>query len=93
MQVAYDYLHSDNIKNFSGIGLIGGELFNKPLKSDEYELFSSIVDRCLGLLKKNTIERFQIATNLIYEDRSLLLEVLNKIKSQDLMNRFILCTS
>lgn len=76
-------LKSDVIKEYTNIRLVGGELFDGFIdKCDIKNEFEEILCELETLIIKNTIEKINIVTNLMYTDRKTLCDVLNRFDSK-----------
>lgn len=89
------YLNNTNyIKDFDIIGLIGGEFFENQLDSEEvYQKFLEVMDKCVELIKTQTISKLFLMTHLIYPKSDKLDEVINKFKMANIIDNLVICTS
>lgn len=79
---------------YNEVGLIGGEFFDNQIENEEVKkAFYSIFDILKNKRDRNCLDRIYITTNLIFDSNKLLRPFLDYIKSIDLLDITLLCTS
>lgn len=90
-----DKLRGPEVKEFNTIGLIGGEIFDPDIYGSEEvkESFVDLCSMCMDALVENNMRVFYLATNLLYEDTSVLYRVLEMADKRGIINKICVCTS
>lgn len=91
---AKEFITGPKMKNYSAIGLIGGEFFGGQLSDKEVsEAFHSLIDLLALKLKDGSIEKVWIATALMFEGREELERTLKHFSDCGVLNNVLICTS
>ena len=90
-----DRIHSPEVKKFNSIGIIGGEIFDPDIftSKDVLDSFLDLCDLCIETLIENNMRTFYMATNLLYEDTSILYQVLDRANKRNVISNLCICTS
>lgn len=77
------------------IGLIGGEIFDDQLDDIQVKekFYDKLIKRIILLLKENIIQKFYIATSLIFRNKSQLKYFLEYLGSNGILRKCMICTS
>lgn len=91
----YNKITTDPLINkFNEIGFIGGETFGKQLDNPQVKkLFYKVMNIVVDKLKSGQFNKLYITTSLIYKNTDSLIEFIEFIKSHNLTNKLLICTS
>jgi hypothetical protein len=94
MNEIYEILSSNIVQEYDTIGFIGGEFFNGQISTvDIHENFYKLINKVIEYLQENTIKQFYITATLVQNSHDDLVEFLDYIRSHNLIDRILLCTS
>jgi hypothetical protein len=80
-------------EGFDGVGLIGGEIFQKQLKEDGVkEKFYKLTDILVEKLQKDELKVLWVATSLMFKP-NVLFEWLDYVVSKGVIDKVMICTS
>lgn len=83
----------NNIINYDTVGLIGGELLFNKLSPKELSLYLSLYQLIISYIKEGKIKQVLITSSLIFNNYSLLDNVLSLFKQHNILDKVLLCTS
>lgn len=94
IQSILSFLDSDEIVDYNAVGLIGGEIFDKNLYSEEIlEYIHILSDKLAKMLETQQIKQVWFATGLMFDSFSTIKSVLDKFDSHGLTKNVLICTS
>lgn len=94
LKEVYYRLERLNYDYYDKIGFIGGELFGNQLEDESvFREFFKLFELCIHLLQNQKINQINFTSNLLAKDNSKMYQILNMVKSANLLNKFELCTS
>lgn len=94
LKEVYYRLERLNYDYYDKIGFIGGELFGDQLEDEDVFIeFYKLFELCIQLLKDKKINQINFTSNLLAKNNNKMYQILDLIKTRDLLNKFELCTS
>lgn len=84
-------LDEDEVNDYNEVGFIGGEFFDTQLENKEVrELFYSLFEK---ISRMNKFDKIYITTSLLFDPSNYLIPFLDFLKSLNILDKVLLCTS
>ena len=94
LQRIINILKTDEINNYNELGFIGGEFFGGQLDQKKVEdKFYEALEIIANLLKTNKLNKFYIATSLIFDIKDYFQKFIDFFIDNKLLKRLCICTS
>lgn len=91
---AINKLNTMDLTKVDTIGLIGGEFFEDQISDSAVnQKFIELIEKCIELIKNDTIKNLYLMTHLIYKNTQYLDDIIKKFEEHNVLKNLLICTS